>query len=67
MYAQFGDYALKYLHDEKLAGQMFVAAVEANPDDREYAERIIGNLLMEGHGKQAEQVTRKLEELDSAR
>ena len=67
MYAQFGDYALKYLHDEKLAGQMFVAAVEANPDDREYAERIIGNLLMDGHGKQAEQVTRKLEELNSSR
>ena len=67
MYAQFGDYSLKYLHDEELANKMFLATIEANPNDSEYAERIIGKLLSEGHATQAELVARKLQTLKSAR
>lgn len=53
MYAQFGDYALNYLHDEDLADRMFVEAIERGPTDRAYAERIVANLIEEGHSRQA--------------
>lgn len=59
MYAQFGDYALKYLHDENLADQMFVAAIERDPTDHAYAERIVSNLTADGHPRQASVVYEK--------
>jgi len=56
MYAQYGDFALKYLKDEALADHMFVTAIERNPDDAPYAQKIISILAMEGHSRQANAV-----------
>ena len=53
MYAQFGDYALKYLNDQDLADAMFLAAINRLPGDRDYAERILAALITDGHDRQA--------------
>ncbi|WP_162315552.1 ArnT family glycosyltransferase [Pseudoxanthomonas yeongjuensis] len=58
-YARYGDYALTYLHDEGLADRMFVAAIESNPSDSEYAARIFANLTADGHARQAAAVHRR--------
>src|SRR5690606_4737353 len=44
MYAQYGDYALTYLHDGDLATRMFVKAIEREPNDADYANKILGIL-----------------------
>lgn len=59
VYAQYGDFALNYLKDEALAERMFVAAIERNPKDADYATRIIGILLSEGHVRQATAVVQR--------
>jgi hypothetical protein len=56
IYAQVGDYALNYLHDEVLADRMFVSAIERNPKDKDYAERILKSLVLDGHQRQAKLV-----------
>lgn len=56
LYAQFGDYALNYLHDDTLADRMFVIAIERSHSDKEYADRLLKNLVMDGHQRQAKLV-----------
>ncbi len=56
MYAQFGDYALTYLHDEALADEMFVTAINRDPTNVEYAHRILSTLVSDGHQRQAKLV-----------
>ncbi|RYG88544.1 MAG: hypothetical protein EON59_04125 [Alphaproteobacteria bacterium] len=53
LYAQVGDHALNYLHDEDLAGRMFVTAIERNPTDADYANRVLRALVADGHRRQA--------------
>jgi len=55
-YAQIGDYALTYLQDETFATNMFVAAIDANPGDKEYAMRIFATLIADQHKSQADAV-----------
>lgn len=62
-FAQYGDYALTYLHDEALADRMFIAAIESDPADSEYAARIFANLTADGHARQAGAVLRRAHEL----
>lgn len=62
-YAQYGDYALTYLHDEDLAERMFVAAIDNNPTDSDYAARILGNLVADGHARQAGAVLERAQKL----
>lgn len=56
LYAQFGDYALQYLHDEELADRMFVAAIEHSAKDRQYANEVLAGLLSDGRMRQAKLV-----------
>lgn len=63
MYAQFGDYALNYLHDGDLADTMFLAAINHAPTDKDYAERILAALISDGHDRQARLVHARGEEL----
>jgi hypothetical protein len=56
LYAETGDYALAYLHDSALADRMFVAAIECNPSDKGYAQKVLGVLLADGHVQQAQAV-----------
>jgi hypothetical protein len=63
MYAQYGDFALRYLKDDVLADRMFVAAIERNPKDTAYAEKIVGALLADGRIRQANAVMKSAEAL----
>ena len=56
MYAQYGDFALRHLGDDALADRMFVAAIERDPKDAQYAQKVLGALVMDGHTRQAEAV-----------
>ncbi|HEY0504963.1 MAG TPA: hypothetical protein VGD42_15890, partial [Lysobacter sp.] len=56
MYAQYGDYALTYLHDEALADEMFVRAINRAPKDAAYAAQIFSTLTADGHSRQAKAV-----------
>lgn len=62
-YAQYADYAMVYLHDEDLAERMFVAAIDNNPTDPEYATRILGNLVADGRMRQADAVFKRARQL----
>lgn len=62
-YAQYADYAMIYLHDEYLAERMFVAAIDHNPTDAEYATRILGNLVVDGRTRQADAVFKRARQL----
>lgn len=63
VYARVGDHALNYLHDDELADRMFVAAIERNPKDKDYAERLLGILVEDGHQRQAKLVLKHGQEL----
>lgn len=63
MYAQFGDYALKYLNDEGLADKMFVSSIEQNPTDADYANQIISALIGDGRQRQARLVFERARQL----
>lgn len=56
VYAQFGDHALRYLHDDALADRMFAAAIDSKKVDSKYAVQLLGALLTDGHVRQAEVV-----------
>jgi len=56
LYAQYGDYALTYLHDDALAEEMFVRAIDRAPTDAAYAARIFSTLTADGHSRQAKAV-----------
>lgn len=62
-YAQFGDYALENLGDEELATRMFVASINANPKDVDYAHRIIAALVSDNRPEQAKAVMDRAVEL----
>lgn len=62
-YAQYADYAMVYLHDEDLAERMFVAAIDNNPTDSDYATRILGNLVTDGRTRQADAVFKRARQL----
>lgn len=53
VYAQFGDHAVKYLHDDALADRMFAAAVDHRDTDSSYATQLFAVLLASGHTRQA--------------
>lgn len=56
LYAMYGDFALTYLGDNHLANRMFRSAVEQNPGDRKFAERLLGTLVEDGRFEQARAV-----------
>jgi hypothetical protein len=62
-YAQFGDYALRYLHDDALADRMFVTAIEQNPGDADFAAKVYATLRAQGQTRQASLVLRRAREL----
>lgn len=62
-YAQYGDYALTYLHDEALADRMFVSAIERAPADAGYAVQILSGLQAGGRDRQALAVRQRAQEL----
>ncbi|MEO6102826.1 MAG: hypothetical protein ABIP44_04200, partial [Pseudoxanthomonas sp.] len=63
LYAQVGDHALTYLHDEALADRMFVGAIGRDPTDADYANRILATLVADGHQRQAKLVLKRGKEL----
>lgn len=56
VYARLGDHALNYAHDQALADRMFVAAIETDPSDRDYAAMIFASLTADGNVRQANAV-----------
>lgn len=62
-YAQYANYALVYLHDEDLAEHMFIAAINNNPTNSDYAARVLGQLVADGHARQARAVFERAREL----
>jgi hypothetical protein len=62
-HAQYGDYALNYLHDEALATRQFVDAVSVPPLDPDYATQILSVLISENHPEQASAVAKRAAEL----
>lgn len=65
-YAQFGDFAFETLGDEVLATRMFVRSIEANPEDADYAHRIIAALVADNRPVQAKAVIDRAIELGLA-
>jgi hypothetical protein len=63
VYVQFGDYALKFAHDEGMADRMFVAAIERDPSDAAYANQILGALATDGRARQAGEVLLRMRQL----
>jgi hypothetical protein len=59
LYAQYGDYALTYLHDGVLAERLFVDAVNRGPEDAPYAAKLFATLTADGHARQANAVFRR--------
>lgn len=49
LYAQYGDFAIDYLHDEVLARELFLQMVELCGNDPGYPGRIAASLLVGGH------------------
>ena len=66
VYAQFGDHAITYLHDDALADRMFAAAVE-NSNDPTYAARLIAALIADDHQQQARAVALRARTLGDAK
>ncbi len=62
-YAQFGDHALNYLHDDAMATRMFVAAVERSTASPEYALQLFAALTADDHTQQAQAVRERAEAL----
>ncbi|MBB1088584.1 hypothetical protein H4F99_08795 [Lysobacter sp. SG-8] len=59
MYAMFANHALTRLEDHDLAARLFASAVEAEKDDRHYAERLASALRADGHNQEAQAVEAK--------
>ncbi|MGV6490791.1 hypothetical protein ACTUVK_002821 [Stenotrophomonas rhizophila] len=53
-YAQVGDYAMLHAHDEGLADEMFVQAIDNSVADPGYARKVIDALNRKGWHRQAE-------------
>lgn len=53
-YAQVGDYAMVHAHDEPLADEMFVQAIDNSVADPAYARKVIDTLVRKGWRRQAE-------------
>lgn len=53
-YAQVGDYAMVHAHDESLADEMFVQAIDNSVSDPPYARKVIDTLVQKGWRRQAE-------------
>lgn len=67
MHVQFGDYALRYLHNETLADQQFVAAADAAArTDPGYAVQLVGALMSDGRTRQAKLVLARINESASS-
>lgn len=66
VYAQFGDHAIKYLHDDALADRMFLAAINRNPHDADYAMQTFATLVADGHKRQAQVVMERAKALGLA-
>lgn len=52
-YAQVGDYAMAYAHDEAFADEMFVRAIETSKSQPAYARKVIDTLEQKGWRRQA--------------
>lgn len=53
-YAQVGDYAMVHAHDESLADEMFVRAIDNSVSNPLYARKVIDTLVQKGWRRQAE-------------
>ncbi len=62
-HAQYGDYALHYLHQPALADQQFALAVDAAKADPDYVRRIHAILADEGSSRQAAVVASRAQAL----
>lgn len=62
-FAHLGDHALTYLHDQSLANDMFVKAIESSVENPPYAEQLIGVLRADGHLQQARAAANRAREL----
>lgn len=62
MYAQFGDYLLRYADEPELAANVFANAVlvSLGQDDEVYARQVLDVLVEEGHLEQARFVLKKV-------
>ena len=65
-YVEYGNFALRYLHDPQLASRLFAEAVERNPNDAAYALKIARSLLEDGHPQQALAVINQAQALNMA-
>lgn len=64
LHVQFGDYALKYLNDEQLADEQFVAAVDSSRKGAvDYSLKIVGALTADGRIRQAQAMLQRMDEL----
>ena len=56
IYSQYGDYATVFLKDSALAAEMYVLAIERNPEDAAFAGRVVATLLERGRVTEAQAV-----------
>jgi len=63
VHARFADFVLEELGDEDMANRLFVEAVSVDPDDSEFAWRLLTSLQAEGRGAQARLVEERMREL----
>ncbi|TNJ35486.1 hypothetical protein [Arenimonas terrae] len=63
VYAYFADFVLADLQDEAWAERLYLQAVSRDPTDSAFANLVLSNLIVEGHGRQAEAVMRRMREL----
>lgn len=63
MYVMYGNFLIRTGQDETLSGQMFAEAVSAAPSDLDYARRLLGVLVEDGHQAQALMVLERMKQL----
>jgi hypothetical protein len=62
-YAQYGDFAKRHLGNNDLATNLFVKAVSAQPQDADYARKLVSVLIADGNDDQARAVVERAIEL----
>lgn len=63
LHAEFGDFALNYLHDEDQADAAFRQFAEKSLGEPDYVIRVAGTLVAEGHVRQAKVMLQRATEL----
>ena len=63
LFAQYGDFALTYLHDRELARQSFIRAAELSRNNPAWVLRMVETLTAEGHADIAKAVLERADAL----